>query len=378
MTFEFVIVYQQEDSVNIQDILLERLRVVLADNLNEIDDDLIDGMLNLKFERRGDSISDDAGIRRTRAVVGCTLELPEDTVSIRAVIDEFSDALIGAPIDHVVKFEDPLLHQELAAHAEELFALEMKLRRVITVIYLNAYPDEPYNLLREETERPMQQPSETQMHEVAENEFFFLTFGQYLNLNRRPDMRQLPALASLIRSNESYESFRRELLRQPVEDEDDAVFLAGLRERMNSIDAMRNCVAHNRRPSKRVTNNYLNALHQLNAMLDQFLNRWELPWGSESEMMWDFAAREAVEEALRGATWDEETKTITLFDPDEEHMRYEVTSREELLEHLRDLAATVFYNYAPRDSGESVFECDEEGIVNNALSSYNNRLETFF
>ena len=381
MTFEFVIVYQQEEDVNIQDILFERLRVVLSDNLNVIDDDETFRMLTIKFERQGDPITDETGITRCRTVIGCTLELPDETTSIRTVVDEFADALAAAPIDHVVKFEDPLLRQELAARAEELFALEMKLRRVITVIYLNAYTDEPYNLLREETERPIQLPQETQMRVAVENEFFFLTFGQYVNLNRRPDLRHLPVLANLIRSTDSYDAFRRELLRQPVEDEDDAVFLAGLRERMNSIDTMRNCVAHSRRPSQRVTENYLNALPQLNNMLDQFLARWELNWRIDmdnGEMMWDTEAREAVEAALENAEWNEETGTITLFDPDEDRIRHTVTSREELEQHLCQVAATAFYAYAPRDSGEFVYECDEAGIVCDTLAPYEERLETFF
>lgn len=381
MIFEFVIVYQQEDGVNIRDILLERLRLVLTDNLNEIEDDALSSMLSFNFERSGEPVTDEDELPRRRTVLGYTLELPDETASIRTVVDEFADAQVAAPIDHIVKFEDPLLQQELAEHTEELFALEMKLRRVITVIYLNAYIDEPYNLLREETEKPIQPPQEPQMRAAAENEFFFLTFGQYVNLNRRTEIRNLPALKELIRSSETYEVFRREISRQPVEDEDDAVFLAGLRERMTSIDTMRNCVAHSRRPSQRVTDNYLNALPQLNDMLDQFLSRWELDWQidmDEGEMMWDRESREAVESALENADWDEETKTITLFDPDEDRVRHTVASREELERRLCEVAATAFYAYAPRDSGEFVFECDEDGVVSNALSSYEERLESFF
>ena len=60
---------------------------------------------------------------------------------------------------HAIKCEDPLLRNELAGRAEELFGLEMKLRRVLSIIYLHAKPDaEPYDLLREEVVQPMGNP----------------------------------------------------------------------------------------------------------------------------------------------------------------------------------------------------------------------------
>ena len=86
-----------------------------------------------------------------RTVLGFTLELPDETESPSTVVDDFADALRAEPIEHIVKFEDPLLHQELAKYAEEIFSLEMKLRRVLSVIYLNAYQEDNfYDLLREE------------------------------------------------------------------------------------------------------------------------------------------------------------------------------------------------------------------------------------
>jgi hypothetical protein len=60
-----------------------------------------------------------------------------------------------------------------------LFVLELKLRRVLSVIYLHAYDTEPYKLLREEKMKPQPEnnpPSPTHMQEVWENEFFHLTF----------------------------------------------------------------------------------------------------------------------------------------------------------------------------------------------------------
>lgn len=268
MIFEFIIIHRPLKDEPILGILCERLHEVLEANLNDVEDDALVDSVRINFER---SLPANADGAPPRAVLGFSLELTEETASIREVVDEFADALMADPIEHTVKCEDPLLRAELAARAEELFALEMKLRRVLSIIYHHAYPDaDPYDLLREETMQPMPsaKPQKEQMKAAAENQFFHLTFGQYVNLNQRPAIKDLVALIS---NEDTYETFRAELLRQPVEHEDDASFLAGLKERMDSIEKMRNAVAHNRRPSKKLTNDYLNAFNLVKQALGDYL-----------------------------------------------------------------------------------------------------------
>jgi len=266
MKFEFIIVHRRQEDELISDILCESLREAMEANLNDVEADALARMVRINFQRALPA-SPNGG--EPRALLGFSLELTEETASIREIVDDFLDTLTADPIEHAVKFEDPLLRAELATRAEELFALEMKLRRVLSIIYTNAYPvADPYDLLREETVQFMVKPQEEQMKAAAENQFFHLTFGQYVGLNRRHAIKDLIAL---FRNEDTYETFRAELLRQPVEHEGDASFLAGLKERMDSIEKMRNAVAHNRRPSKRVTQDYLNAFPLVNEALDDYL-----------------------------------------------------------------------------------------------------------
>lgn len=267
MTFEFIIIHRPLEDEPILDILRERLREVLEANLNDVEGDVLAQMVQINFLR---SLPANADRTPPRAVLGFSLELTEETASIREVVDEFADALMADPIEHTVKCEDPLLRAELATRAEEIFALEMKLRRVLSIIYHHACPNaDPYELLQEETMQPMAKPQKEQMKAAAENQFFHLTFGQYVSLNQRPAIKDL---VSLIRNKDTYETFRAELLRQPVEHEDDASFLAGLKDRMDSIEKMRNAVAHNRRPPKKLTNDYLNAFNLVKQALDDYLS----------------------------------------------------------------------------------------------------------
>ena len=280
MNIEFLIAYRKEEDTDIESILIEALTRVLEDNLNEFEPDVVVNMIRLQHERAGqESADEDGGISR-QMLLGFTLDLPDETAQIETVVEEFANALPETPpVFHAVKFEDPMLRADLAVYAEDIFSLEMKLRRVLTLIYLHANqnPDHAYDLLRDESVQTMgkEKVKPEQMKAAAENQFFHLTFGQYVGLNQRPEFK-LPALLSVIRDADSFDAFRTEVDRSPIKHEDDAVLVAGLKERMDAIETMRNCVAHNRRPNRRTVENYDNARPLLNQMLESYLVRWEI------------------------------------------------------------------------------------------------------
>jgi hypothetical protein len=338
MIVEFLILYKRSNDTDILGVLRECLAKVLQDNLNDYDADAIQQMVVLRTERVGDEISDEEINFHRRVLLGFAIDFPEQAEPARVIVDEFTEALQDTSLLlHLVKFEDPLLRSALAVWSEEIYALELKLRRVITLIYLYAYQaNDPYELLREESVQPISKdrPKPEHMKERAENQCFHLMFNQYVSLNQRPEFK-LVALLELVRNKEAYEEVRAELSRAPVGDEDDAVLLAGLKERMDAIEAMRNCCAHNRRPSKKVEENYRNAGPLLDQLLDNYLARWEYRAPVE-EMPWDRAAREAVEAVMEEAEWDEETGSIILFDPDDDHTRVTVEAPEKVLS-LRQL-----------------------------------------
>ena len=279
MNFEFLIAYNKTQDTRIEGTLLETLSKVLEDNLADYWPDTVKEMIRLRHERAGPEAPNETGDPSRRVLLGFAVDLPDDTELCRTVVDEFTAALADLPsIFHAVKFEDPVLRAQLVQWAQEMFDLEMKLRRVLTLIYLYANPDsDPWDLLHNDSVQPMakEKPTKNHMRAAAENQFFHLTFGQYIDLNRRPQFN-IPTLLEVIREKALYEQFRSEIDRPPIEHEDDAVLLAGLRERMDAIEKMRNCVAHNRRPSKHVAENYRNAKPLLDKMLDEYLTRWEV------------------------------------------------------------------------------------------------------
>ena len=274
MTFEFLIACWMTAGTDIVLVLRESLGRALEDNQNDFEDGDLADMIQLRYQRFGEESTDDSDGTRRHVLIDFAIELPDETELIAEVVEAFAKSLLEIPpIFHVVKFEDPLLKAELADRASEIFSLEMKLRRILSLIYLQAYQGEdPFDLLRDEVAQPITKDKLTQdqMRAANENQFFHLTFSQYINLNQRPPFKQA-AVPDLIRDSESYEALRAELLRVSVECERDADFLADLNSLMDSIDGMRNCVAHNRRPTNKTAENYPNARTQLEEKLDEYL-----------------------------------------------------------------------------------------------------------
>src|SRR5438094_5706644 len=98
MTFEFVILYQWQEDVNITSLLRDRLREVLIANLNEVDEEAVPRMLMLNFQRRGPRTIDNTGTQQTRCLASFTLTLEPETASIEFVIQDFVSSLRAALI----------------------------------------------------------------------------------------------------------------------------------------------------------------------------------------------------------------------------------------------------------------------------------------
>ena len=280
MTFEFLIACRITVETDIRQTLTDLLVGFLEDKQNSFNEGVLDDLVQIRHQRPVAGESGNTGTNGNATLIGFSVELPDDTRDAVDVVSDFVNALPDAPpISHVVKFEDPLLEAYLAARASEIFALEMKLRRVLSFVYLNAYQFEnPFNLLweeREENHPPIPRPQPNQMRAAAENELFHLTFSQYTNLNQRQDL-DLSSFLTSMQNSENYEALRTEISRLPIEDEEDARFIASLKDIIGPIGHMRNCVAHNRRPTGGIRNNYPNARDQLDARMNEYLTRWEV------------------------------------------------------------------------------------------------------
>ena len=84
MIFEFIIVHQPHEDAPILGILCECLRNVMEANLNDVEADALTRMVRINFQRPLPANADGG---EPRAVLGFSLELAEETASIREVVD---------------------------------------------------------------------------------------------------------------------------------------------------------------------------------------------------------------------------------------------------------------------------------------------------
>lgn len=175
-TFEFLIACRTTPGTYIREAIFISLSEVLENNSVEFADGALADMIQIRHKLTGSEFTDDEDKKTRHTLVGFALELPDEINLTTATIQQFAKTLTDTPsIVHVVKFEDPLLRDELAKRAEEIFALEMKLRRVLSLIYLHAYQsEEPFDLLRNDSVQPQgkEKPTPEQMEAAAEINFF--------------------------------------------------------------------------------------------------------------------------------------------------------------------------------------------------------------
>ena len=280
MIVEFLVACFLVPGADVKQALIELLTTVLEDYENDFAESEVAAMVTLRHQRVGETNDDDSGTMRQYTIIGFAIELSEETASPEDVIDDLAKELPNTEQGiHVLRFEDPMLQTKLAEYSGEIFALEMKLRRVLSIIYLHAYQENsPYDLLGLGIVQPAgnPRPTESQMRETNENQFFHLLFSDYIKLNERRTP-SLDDVRSIIQSSENYDDFRNEILRTNVINHpSDADLLAEIKQNLQPIESMRNCVAHYRRPSGRITANYHNARNELNERLDNYLAEWEI------------------------------------------------------------------------------------------------------
>lgn len=212
-------------------------------------------------------------------VWGVRIDVPEEIAVAEQVLDDLVHNLPdGDPVLHVCRFEDDEFRLQLDRLSHEVFTLEMKLRRVLSIVYLKSgLGRDPYNLLQHDRVKPVTKDlQQSAMSAAAENQLFHLSFSDYGALDALPTLTMGRIEDALLKA-EDFAGFRRSLTVSPIGVEDDKQLIAGLRERMDVLEKMRNCIAHNRRPTAALRQNYPDARDQLHVLLDAYLAMTLLP-----------------------------------------------------------------------------------------------------
>lgn len=145
----------------------------------------------------------------SRCIVGISVEFGEE--SLASSIAGMTMALTQAGdrgIFHVLKLTDPEMHEQHRQYARELFAIEMRLREILSMIFIETFSGADFYSLLSEVEvtvatKDLPQPDYLRAH--AENEFFFLLFSSYVRLNSRKRPTKVEDLIGVIEESSDFE-----------------------------------------------------------------------------------------------------------------------------------------------------------------------------
>jgi hypothetical protein len=260
---DYIVVYQVE--ILLQDFLEQKLKEALENNYIELsDNESLSSMVTIRYTK---SFSTDT----EKSLSGVSVDLTrfdDGEKSIPAIVANFSD-LVNDSAVHIVKLYDNNLHLENAQLAQEIFEIEMRLREVFSVIFIDTFEEDFYSLIKDVNVKPSENPQKAQMQARYENEFFYLTFRDYKNLNEKKLIGNVEHIIRLINQASDFEALQEYFTHSPIKEEY-VGFIVSLKSDLDSVEKIRNCVMHNRSVSEADKGNYVQAKEKLMKQVDEF------------------------------------------------------------------------------------------------------------
>lgn len=372
MKVDFLIFHYATE--NLMELLKDSLSQAYEDNYDEPPEfeELLQ-FIDIRYSKKHVRPSEESESGETCSICGFSVDFDaEDEDMAENLVKAFCEDLAGSDefIKHILKLNDPYLRKINQKYADEIFEIEMKLREAISLIFLDTYGDNFYNLLTEVNVKPLEKDLKTEQMQLRwENEFFYLLLSDYIKLNERKQPNRTKDLIQLIGHVEDYEAFKNMLTSKPIRNEEYKDFLASLQTHVGPIEKLRNCVAHNRTIPQKVINNYETAKEPLLRSIDNLLGEFEEVHG----LFWEEEACDDVREALECATWNfvDGTVEISMDDCDRSQT---CNSYDELVKALEEIANNTAFLYMPFDEGEPVYDYDPYSAVESVLPDYEEQL----
>lgn len=372
MKVDFLIFHSE--TTELMEVLIDSLSQAYEDNYAEPPDiEKLQQSVTIRYSRRHIQTQENEDSDGAYFICGFSADLDTENEKVaEKLVKDFCQELAGNDefIKHILKLNDPYLRKINQEYADEIFEIEMKLREAISLIFLDTYGGNFYNLLTEVNVKPLEKDLKKEQMQVRwENEFFYLLFSDYIKLNERKQPNSTKDLIQLIGHVEDYEAFKNMLTSKPIRNEEYKDFLASLQTHVDPIEKLRNCVAHNRTVSQKVIDNYETAKEPLLSSIDNLLGEFE-----KVQRLWfDEEACDAVREALECANWNSEAGTVEIRMDDFDRLQT-CNSYDELVEALEEIATNTAFLYMSIERGEPVFDYDSYSAVESVLPDYEEQL----
>lgn len=179
-------------------------------------------------------------------------------------------------VESCVRFHDSSILERNRVLAEEIFEIEMMIREIITLLVaLTDSTASIASILSDSTVSPQETlDSDSLRGPHAENELFYLLFGQYTQVNTAKK-KDASFIVSLIATCDDFDEFKRRAIQHEVlENEELSTFISSLKTLMDPIEKTRNAVAHNRVVRNRLFGDYVKARDELMVILNERLEQY--------------------------------------------------------------------------------------------------------
>lgn len=255
----------------------------------------------------------------------CFFEIEIDTATYDlSKYDDFIDGFVSrlknqTGFIRLIKFIDEIRIADYLKYYEEISEIEMKIREVFSFIFYNKYKaSEVDNLEEYEVKYPAEKPTLKEFEDRNENPFFYFTFTGYYQFDK-PKEVPVKEIIPLIQTNEQYDNLRNYLNLRGILEERHIDFLKKIREKLSSIENIRNCIAHNRAIPNRAVANYEKTKPEVLKFIEDF---WNEEMRIEHEIIdieneINFAEQfsyDRINNLLSVAVWNEYNDEIVLHD----------------------------------------------------------------
>ena len=257
----------------------------------------------------------------------------------------------------------------------------MKIREVFSFIFHSKYSTEEVDKLDEyDIKYPAEKPTVKDFENRNENPFFYFTFTGYYQFDK-PKELPVKDIIPLIQTNEQYEHLRDYLNLRGILEERHIDFLKGIREKLNSIENVRNCVAHNRAIPKRAVLSYEKVKPEVYKFIEEFWIEETRIEQEKPENEISFAEQysyDKLKEFLTVAEWNEYNDEVVLHDFWQQGTpEFRFNNLTDLKAHLLDISDdTATANFPSNDDDREPYETLYNGqvLVDKVLNEYKKEL----
>lgn len=286
----------------------------------------------------------------------------------------------------VLRLQDSLGLDKSLQYHKEVASFEMQLREIINFILHYDNRTDFSTLKSDFNIEPFDSFELKSANEYFENQLFHLSFKQYLSLYP-PKVFSKDEKIDLLTNANDFEEFKDSLESRKIKTDRHIAFISSIKDKMDSVEKLRNAVMHNRAITKKTESQYLKIKADLEKIIKEF---WEvekeeqitLLQRPEYQDLWKNKAREKVEEILENIYWTISGETNGVVEGfaeiNEEEYCKQFYNTEDLQIALELIAEEEAELYMPTDEEvkEQLKELfDSEKMVLECLEPYREQIE---